>query len=159
MQRLAEQQQEATQTRAPRRSRRAWLIGLAILVVLAGAIAMWAIIEAGEGNDADLAVVNEFADTWDAAVLASDGETAATLFTADGVFGDWAGRDSIDAVIDTWGQYYTEMSHGAPTKVDNGVYAYPVTAVYVGQDWAGEMTVTLEGDLVSSAQLDWGPVG
>jgi hypothetical protein len=158
MQTLDENQQEATAVRTWRGSRRAWLIVMAALVVVAGAIASWAIIEANQDDDGDLAIVNEFADSWDAAVLASDGQSAAALFTEDGAFGDWLGRETIGDAIETWGQYYAEMSHGEPTKVDDGVYVYPVTAIWVGQNWAGEMTITLDEDLVSSAQLDWSQV-
>lgn len=152
---------ETLTPKAPRqtdrgRPRRTWLIILISALVVAGtAIGAWAIIQANQGDD--LAPATEFADNWVEAWLTSDADAAAALFTEDAVFvmthseATMEGRDDIGALVAGWGQWITEMQHGEVTKVDDGVFVFPVEAAGQGQVWAEDMTVTFEGDLVSYA--------
>jgi len=138
--------------------RRTWLIAIIVVVVAGIAIGAWAIIEANQSDD--LAAATDFADTWVEAWLTSDGDAAAALFTEDAVFemthseAMMEGRDDIGALVAGWGQWIAEMQHGEVTKVDDGVFVFPVEAAGQGQAWVEDMTITFEGDLVSYAISD-----
>lgn len=141
---------------SPRRTRLIMLI--AALAVAGIAIGTWAVIEADQSDG--LTIAAQFADTWVEAVLASDGETAAALFTEDGVYDQtpavalMQGRGNISLLVTGWGQYITELRHGQVTEIEDGVFVFPTQGVYLGNPFTDEMTITLEGDLVSHARVE-----
>ena len=155
MQTTEAKHQEATGARTVRRSRRAWFVGLAILVV-AGATTAWVVI--GTGQEADIDVAIEFADTYCEALSTGDGAAVAALFTEDGIYdnpyGQVVGPDSIRAHIDSaYGSGWVEARHGDVTEVGDGVFTFSVEGATEGGSFVGEMTITLDGDLVSLAEL------
>lgn len=139
----------------PRRTR--LILGITALVVAGMALGTWAVIESNQSDD--LAVATEFADTWVAAWLTNDGEAAAALFAESGVLdmsphvAPMEGRPNIAAIVG-WGGPMVEYRRGEVTKVDDGVFAFTVESFGRGQTRAGEVTITLEGDLVSHARLE-----
>lgn len=147
---------ETPQQTAAQRPRRTWLIVLVAVLAVAGiAMGTWLIIEANQSDD--LAVATEFADTGDVAWTAADGDALAAHFTEDGVFVRdsgvrYEGRDAISGLV-SHGGYFSEMQHGDVTKVDDGVFAFPFECVWMGTSYTGEVQVTVEGDLVSQAEV------
>ncbi len=146
---------EAPQQTVTGRPRRTWLVALIVVLALAGiAVGTWAIIGANQSDD--LAVATEFADTWDAAWQSRGGEALAALFTEDGVyidpFGSFEGRTAIRAHVATYG-LFASAEHGEVVELDDGVFVFPVDAVWFDADWVGEVEIRLEGDLVSRAEL------
>lgn len=154
MQTLDEKQREAAGAQTPRRSRRAWIVGLAIVVVVAAAIGAWAVIDANQTDGPEIAT--NFADVEDIAWMTADGDALAALFTEDGVYVtdtgvEYKGRDAISALVNVRG-FMTERQHGDITEIGDGVYTYPVELVHTGTPFTLEMRITIEGDLVSNAE-------
>lgn len=154
MQTTEEQQPQTTEAQPTHRSRRAWFIGLAILVVAAGAIAAWAITQANQTDDMEIAT--EFADTWVDAWQTRGGDELAAWFTEDGVWvdgiGAFDGRTDISRHVATYG-LFTTAERGDIAEVEAGVFVFPIEAVWYDGDWAGEVEVRFEGDLVAHAEL------
>ncbi len=149
MQTLDEKHQDATEAQTPRRSRRPWFVGLAILVVAAGAISTWAIVEANQQSDVEIA--EAFADAGDIAWTTGDTEAWVAMFTEDGTWGPKVGREAISTFVKA--TTATEMRHGDVTEIDDGVFAFPWEAVWYGRAYTGEVHLTLEGDLISHAEV------
>lgn len=147
---------ETPQQTAPRRPRRTWLIILIAVLAIAGlAVGTWLIIDANQTDD--LAVATEFADTGDLAWTTGDGDALAALFTEDGIWKGPSGtpiegRDAISKEVRDVG-YFSEMSHGEVTEVEEGVFTFPFRGVWLGATYEGETRITLEGDLVSYAEV------
>lgn len=64
----------------------------------------------------------------------------------------YAGRDVISAAVSLRG-FMTERQHGAIVEIGDGVYTYPVELVHTGTPFTIEMRITIEGDLVSRAEI------
>ena len=152
---------QAPRQTARGRPRRSWLIALIAVLITAGiAVGAWAIIEANQTDD--LAIATEFADTWSEAWTTQDGESVAELFTEGGIYKESAyrsyeGRDAISRRVSDAGNFY-EYGHGQVTEVEDGVFSFPVRALWRSDSYGtvGEIRVTLEGDLVSYAEVvEW----
>ena len=151
MKTLDEKQQEAHEAPTPRRSRRPRFIGLAILVVLAGAITTWAVIEANQRSDIELAT--QLVDEWIAGWNAADPEAVAAVFAEDvrqeELANAQAGVTNVSNTLRT--------SELRATDTD-GTFRWTAQFDLRGYAQTGEWEIELDGDLAARIEGEWSAV-
>jgi len=162
----------STQPEAPRKPPRTGLIILiAVAVIAVVAIGVWAIYEANQTDDAELARATEIMDEWNAAWSNNDPDAAAALFTEDGVYTltvvNWPftveeaeeslrGRDEIQFYIAAHDHRISDVERlSEGTLLADGRIVFPQQFVYQGDRQVALVAIVLDGDLASRLESVW----
>ena len=159
------------QHEAPHKPPRTWLIILvAVALAAIAAVGVWAVYDANQSDDAELARATEIMDEWNAAWNNNDPDAAAALFTQDGTYtitvvnlpssldqnGPYQGPDEIRAYV---GLHDVQVGRaerlGEGTLAAGGMYVFPQRFGYNGVLQTGQIAIELDGELASRLEQVW----
>ncbi len=156
MKTLEERQREAMEA-TPRRTRRPWIIGAAIVLIVAGGLAAWAITEGNQKSDIEIAT--EFAEAWER----GDAAELVTFFAEDVTFRDYlgqsrAGRDAVAEHLSAenlagWG--LRDPITGDVTDASDGTFLFTTASTWEGDGdvWISDVEITIDEGLVATIHV------